>query len=263
MIEIFSENPSPIKEGASNKEKEEASLNPGKRFQLSREEFARKRRREVKESTNELQEEYPEVLGGAGLIGSIVIRGTHQKTSDIDAILFIDSESLAERLEKPEEEILDIRMFSTIIENSEAPDYVQKMRKKLEEKLNLSDEQTAHIQEMPISKYIIDQYIQYFLKGDGEWSPERARRLPDSSAIIGRNIYTMFYLETGNDIRKYRKYLLNQLINLKEKGEKMWSNIINHIERKEEYSRNKKEVSDSSKIKYPRTLEKAKKIYLK
>ncbi len=250
-----------------------------KRFVLSPEEFSKERLRAVKDEMAEMQAKYSEVLSLC-MFGSMV-KGTAHEGSDIDAYLYIDSELAAQREGIPEENILEHYSGDnqTHLTKDVAKKYALEFRGGLKEKAGLEDEAVEHIRSMPISEKVINDEIESLLdyykrkeefEADTEkWFDSEPPRGSDIEALLAYqkakperpehmspSLGSMFHLDAGGGIRKYRKLFVEKLSQMGTEGEKIWTDTIMGTEMLE----NNLSLDDTKR--YPRLLKDAVKLYI-
>lgn len=256
-----------------------------KRFVLSKEDFSKERIIAVKQEVEEMKKKYPEVLSLC-MFGSMV-KGTAHEGSDIDAYLYIDSAKAAERKGVTEEEILETheRLDGVYLTREVAKLYILEFRNGLKEKADLEDKDVEHIRSRPISEKIINDEIKslidYYKEKEkvntfherlAEWEKKKPEvgvsidellvyqksrpEMPRSPSLIMPDLGSMFHLEVGGGIRKYRKMFLDRLVELGPVGEKIWTNTIESTEIMEN------NLSTNESKRYPRTLMDAIRVYI-
>lgn len=268
--------------------KERPQNETDKRFVLSEEDFSEKHLTAVKEEVDEIKEKYPEVLSLC-LFGSMV-KGTAHEDSDIDGYLFIDSASAAAKENIPEEQIIKYHQTRNDVYFTDevAGRYTHEFRDGLKQKTGLEDKDVEHIRSRPISERVINDSIQAALQyqkakeqyykdldqydiDQKVWvknTPKRGQSIevilehqknkpkrPVSPDPVSTSLGSMFHLDVGGGIGKYRKMLFTKLVELGPAGEEIWKSVIGNTERMENNLR-----GDPSK-RYPRTLVEAIEIY--
>jgi len=216
-----------------------------------------------------------------------MVKGTVRQESDIDGYLFVDADAVAEKYQQQNEKVEVIEneekesgvetFFTREIESQ----YATEIRETLKLKANLNPEQVEHVRIRPISEQIIDQHTQSIIDGfhkeeeyenqfrqweeenpEGKTTdlkklteyykdrPKRPEPMIPSSTLI-----SMFHLEVGGGIRKYRGSLISKLESMGEEGEKAWGEIIKGVEMLEQ------NLMSGTDKKYPRTLSEARSMY--
>lgn len=246
-----------------------------KRYVLSREQFSVDRIKAVKDQVMEMKSKHPEFLSMC-MFGSMV-KGTAHDKSDIDGVIFVDSEVIAREKGVSEEELVQYNDKGLIeLSVDIAREYALEMRNGIKEKTGLSDEYVADIKTFPISEGVINRDIsksisyyeakdKYEIDNDN-WNrtaPERGssadeliqhqKSKPIRPEYAKTDLGQMFNLDVGGGIKKYRTLLINKLQGLGVQGERIWTDLI---ETAEFY-----ENGTGSTQRYPRTLEGAVKLY--
>lgn len=249
----------------------------GKRFALSSEPFAKERLKVLRSAFNEVHVEHPEVISLA-LYGSMT-KGTAVEKSDIDAWVFVDADVL-EKQKKTESRQAGHVVDKDVSHGRETyylkPEIGKRYSGFIRERLKedgLQQDQVQHIRTLPISRDIIRKSLDRLKKGVqalGKWkfdkeeydsqitnknfrakSPNRPEN-PD----VPLNLYAMFHLSMGTDIRKFRRLLIDELLQEGEIGEAMWKEIIEDTEFMEQGM----PMKPTGK-RYPRTLKQALGVY--
>ncbi len=258
-----------------------------KRFNFQEDPFVKERFNAVKDSVEELRQEYPEILS-VNLFGSLV-KGKTKEESDIDGIIYVDTDKI-----KSEKEIFTIREvdekenkeFKTIsIEMFLVEEFYIQYNKIVQDRIlekipSLKQEQVNHIRSLPMSEdslnQILDKLInskkvaidyekkilslhpeirtrEEFIKFSND--VEKPERLISTPRLL---LGSMFLLEVGGGIRKYRKQLIERLLSSGDAGEYIWKDIISYVERWEQ----KVKYQDLPiEVHYPRSLEEAKSVF--
>lgn len=267
-----------------------------KRFHIQPEVFAHERIKAIREAVEELKIQHPEILS-LNLFGSLV-KGKTKQESDIDAFVYIDTDLIPQKQgETPvyviaeHQEPLDVNELN--IQRIDMgmhlrPDlydlYGEMFPKKIKEKIpDLTERQLEHIVALPMAKeslnILLDRLIESrkaelaFWKEIEKINPNIKTReafikmakqhaeikIPKGIVEISdRNLANMFLLEVGGGIRKYRKILIDRLLHEGEVGEKIWNEMIMHVETWEQ----KVGYKDlPTQVHYPRTLVEAKRAY--
>lgn len=241
------------------------------RFRLSREPFARERIRAVKETMDELKDQHPEFLSMC-LFGSLV-KGRTRPDSDIDAYVFVDAERVERTDEKP---IIQKHERAQIFRDDLQDLYENLVRESLARKAELSKEQVEHVRVRPISKEIVDGEISRLVAYEEKWDEYKdlQRRYDDefeqwlkdgekgefsqtrpempNVETAGTNLFPIFHLAVGREIRGYREYAIGKLLGMGEAGDKVWKHIVGSVE---DMERNL--TTDERRTFYPRTVEAA------
>jgi len=241
-----------------------------KRFCLANTEFAVIRRAEIRRVLLEAKKQHPEIVTLC-LYGSTV-KGTETLKSDIDGYLFVKAPEEYRRY-KP----AYTWHATTITLNDEGyAVYIDPLCTALGPGTKANFAETRHLRGLSISNEIIDQLIEEQIENieivnrfnkerqnlrDLEGSnvypvdhPDMLKHQPDELKP-SINLIAMFFLNIGNDIQEYRRYLLDKLTYLGDMGEIMWGQIVEALATKENMNRERHTHS------YPHTLEEAKKTY--
>lgn len=260
--------------------------------------FAENRINALSESVKELQQEYPEIISltffGSLSKGQSKIESDIDGALYIDADLVSEREKSEG---KKDDDVIDIRQEKeTLVQGLKTQkislkiflrsDLYEKYNKLIQDKVlqkdhTLSSEQVEHLRALPMSEKVLIDLMDKIVKSmrllkdfnqkvldahSGEKNMEEF--LKTAKAIGGEPdtiletptllLGTMFHLDVGGGIRKYRKLLINKLLESGEEGEKIWKDIIGYVEKWEQKT-TYKELPTS--IHYPRTLSEAKEIY--
>lgn len=230
---------------------------PQKRFRINAESFARERLKGLRESFSEIQKEYPEVVSLA-LFGSMT-KGKAREESDIDGWIFVDA-SRVPMAETGKPTVEKVKTGGGMEEYRLTPDVAQRysgsLREKLKTRLQLTDEQVHHLRTLAISPEILEDEL-LKITGDVQklltWeNASGTKRGPRPDVQIPTNLYAMFHLSLGNDIRAYRSQLLERLNRMGDVGARAWKEIIWQTEFMEQGMPIK-----PTDRRYPRTLEEA------
>jgi hypothetical protein len=269
-----------------------------KRFTIQSEAFAQNRVEALREAIKELQLEYPEIIS-ATFFGSLS-KGKSTPESDIDAVLYIDADIVAEKERaegKSGEDVIDVVTDATPLSNGLKtqllslnvylrPDLYKKYNKLTQDKIleldpGLTHEQVEHIRSLPMSEKSLvklldnlidsknlslnfDRKILEIHKGD-----MNKEELLKTAVVVGGEpdkliltptllLGSMFHMDVGGGIRKYRKILLDKLSEAGPAGEEIWRDIIKYTERWEQ----KVEYTDlPTTVRYPRRLAEAVEVY--
>ena len=269
----------------------ERSPSEPKRFELSREPFARERVKGIQNAVEEMREERPEILSLA-LFGSLV-KGTSTEASDLDMYVYIDVDEIQKRYPNSQEDLLIDRRYDFNIKRNEeyqdatfrwkelrkdvANEYQDYVRQKLEAKLpTLTRAQLKDIHPNPISNELLDEmlddiyasYMKYpngaesthiYFGGNITEGEEARAEVTESRLEPSQALYAMFFLDAGGGLRKYRKYLLEKLVAKGAVGEKIWADIISSTESWEQKVTFYQDTPTPKR--YPRTLEAALAVY--
>jgi predicted nucleotidyltransferase len=258
----------------------ERNLDIGKRFIVPKDSICQVRLHETQNVIDEVKKEYPEVLSLCAF-GSTT-KGKAKESSDIDGWLFVDSSEVANKYGLEEKDIVDVldakstntdefRFKYTYFNENIIQKYGMMVKNQLKQKLNLLDEQVAHIRPRPISEAIIDDYVEEGKKWyEGEkkyekeideyinsrmrnnFSVERPRL---NNPIQLGSLSEMFHMAIGQGIGKYRTYLIDKLNSMGDCGEKIWAKIIEETEMMENH------LEIGTGVFYPRALNQAEQIY--
>ncbi len=207
-----------------------------KRFELSRESFLRERLLNLKKTFEKLVTDYPQVAC-LSIFGS-TLRPNVREDSDIDAYLLVEE--------------IDPNKLETV-GNKFKEDLI---------KTGLTEEQVKGIKVRPIDRDLISRSIiensDYFI------DKAEVKRKIDSGEYgmthpelptIDSGLVRIFHLSVGEKVKLYRNYVIDELLQLGEAGEDIWSRIIDYIEFSESSRENVKIAS------LPRSLEVARKKY--
>lgn len=250
-----------------------------KRFSVSKEQFSKDRLKRLREGFNLLQSERPE-LAGISLYGSMT-KGNALEESDIDGDIFIDTElvqdgdQIFERTEKNEEYG---QGFQYELKEDIAKTYSTFIKDYLKEKSELQGDQVKHLRTYPINRQIIDDQIkglidykhqvterdnkrdqidEYYTRGEDPPDELKSNEDPKLFYVAG-NVSSLFHLQMGKGLDKYRSYLIDKLKEAGDEGEQVWQQIIQSTSFMEDYGKN-----GYRNIDLPQTLEQASKIYQK
>lgn len=215
-----------------------------KRFKLSREDFARDRIQAIKDTIKEIKKERPEILSFC-MFGSMT-KGTAKLESDIDGFLLVDAEKTKEDMSEGdflEDEKTEYGRLATFFRGEAEADYKNLLIDRMKSKIDLPIRDFRDIRVRPISREIIDRHIRSLEAAESD-------DIPPST-----NLTAMFHLDVGGGIKTYRKYLIEKLSKMGEKGEKIWNRIITSTESMEQ------NFNWNTDKRYPRNLEEAKKTY--
>lgn len=184
------------------------------------------------------------------------LRGARE-ASDIDGRLFIDGELVPQNVYLSTPNDIGIRLLKRIFPSSypghanaqlkDETEYARMFQGSLKEKLGLTDNQFQDVAIVPLSRKIIDAYINDLLRPD--------YNIPDRSLVI------MFNLAIGRGIEKYRRHLIERLSQLGPKGEEIWRLIISKTKVREEKLYTPFDINQFRIHLYPLTLAEAKKLY--
>lgn len=245
-----------------------------KRFVIQTEDFAQKRVEALSVAVESLKKEYPEVIS-ATLFRSLS-RGDTKEDSDIDAVLYVDVDYISEkeRLEgKSGDDVIDLVVKKKELPNVPGlqfqsldiylrPDLYDKYNKLIQDRVlsldpSLGPDHVEHIRSLPMSESGINKLVDYLVKMRGV-SVEQGKEalvVNTPTTLLG----SMFHLDIGGGIKKYRKILLNKLNDVGPAGELIWFDIIRYVER---WEQKVEEYSDlPTQIHYPRKLKDAVKVY--
>lgn len=247
------------------------------RFVIPKESIGYERLVETQTIVKELKNEDPAILSLC-IFGSNV-KGTATEKSDIDGWLFVDPSVVALQSDHEEKDLVEIctmgESFYATEEIHFTKDIEQKyndlIRNEIKRKLDLSDEQVKHIRTRPLSESIIDRYITKWDSWAEEMKEYEARKIQHDIEIadhnfsgsfphLPQNMHTgyipyIFHMALGHGIEKYRRYVINNLIDRGETGELMWKELIDGTVIMENY------LESNPKISYPRNLAEAISLY--
>ena len=257
-----------------------------KRFVLSEQPFAKERLAVLQEVVGEIKREHPEILSLC-LFGSMV-KGAARLESDMDGYLFVDAGLVATEFKKEESAVLEKVKDRTYFIDELHKRYSVLLREPLKIRLSLSDEQVKHLRVLPVSEQLLSKELVVlekqaqenleYKKAHEEWKKMKPGGESSEGATIPNLlssrieheklrpkhvsrphpslfVHAMFHLEVGGGIRKYRKFLLEKLIEMGEEGELAWKEIIAATEMLEQ---NLKRDTDKH---YPRNLKDALAVY--
>lgn len=246
-----------------------------KRFVLSHEQFAKDRIEGVRSSVDHLQQEHPEILG-LTLYGSTV-KGTSTEASDIDGFVFVDAEKvLGSQDSEITKEVIDDKYGDSMgdfFEDSTQIKYEELVRGVLRSQAGLTEEQVKHVRIRPVSKRIIDTQIAQlsdyvdrlsehkikyseYLSGITSGGKRIERPEMPETVPTTYNLSGLFHLKVGKGIEAYRAYTVDKLSSMGSNGEQVWGQIIESVESLE------RNMHSGTQIRYPRTLEEARRAYL-
>lgn len=245
------------------------------RIVIPKDNLARTRLIEVQKQINEIQSTHPEVLG-LTVFGSSVSGRMHE-ASDIDGYLFIDVDNLPENSfsNKIERGSFDIDRRRVRLSEEYVSHYKHLIGDPLQDSLNLTPLQVEHLRPLPISHQIIDvlvsDYVEYHHRIDAYNQREQEiiecldrqefdfpPSLPWPNEPFNEILYGLFHMTIGHGLEPYRNQVFETLGNLGEKGELIWSEIIEHTIGMETKMGNDPRTNG---IKFPKTLSSAKSAY--
>lgn len=206
-----------------------------KRFAINPQEFSQERLRIIRETFDQLQRQYPDVLS-LSIYGSMS-KGYATPDSDVDVIIYLDVRKVKDE---------------------------QDVEREMEIKNNFQEK----LRPMGIGCDCKIYQISEEIINEGLEDAERVRQSlnidPNSHMLphLGNQYQPIKDLFTGISvgvgIQKYRRYLLKQLELQGEKGQKIWRGIIDSVR---SFERDLPGDDDSFKDLYPYDLQKAMEIY--
>lgn len=231
-----------------------------RRFELATETSARTRLDNFRDGIKNFQKENPEVLG-ATVYGSMIKGEQAKETSDVDAFLYIDEETIPDKEKGKDTNALELEyrnnfLNSIDISEEEKSKYFSDLRPKLLSDDVLNNDINSRIEydnQMKAYKKMLEEKYNY------EASDEEKERLlsqepqqKNDFAISG-----MFHARVGSGIEKYRRLFLDKITALpdKEMAEKIWSDVYFDLKTYEQ--RNDK----TKTIEIPSTLTEALRVY--
>lgn len=262
-----------------------------KRFQLSREDFAKERVRGLQNAIEIIQRERPEIVS-LTLFGSLV-KGTSHPHSDIDLNIYVDVDALMEKRPELDDTVLVDKKYDYIKPKEKRlwassfrwkdfrPDiqgeYVRYVTDTLLKAIpNIDNKQLKDMYVQPLSEKIVDDMLSeirasYEQYPDGAepafltFAPSpilegaEAREMSERARVEPNQVlYGLFFLDAGGGLRKYRKQIIDRLSQWGELGENVWSSLINATEGWEQ--KLNFDLMPSAK-RYPRTLKAARALY--
>lgn len=236
--------------------------NNERRFELATETSARTRLDNFRDGIKNFQKENPEVLG-ATVYGSMIKGEQAKETSDVDAFLYIDKETIQnkELLQNKDNYIgikyLDKFMKSLDISNEEEQKYYHDLRSKLlSNEIIIKDIDDFVQSETKYNTYkkMLGENYTYDLPEE-----EKEKLLAQEPITQGVDFATagLFHARVGTGIEKYRHLFLEKVAELsdKEMSHNIWKDIYSQLKTYEQRSDPKK------KIEIPATLNDAMRVY--
>ncbi len=107
----------------------------------------------------------------------------------------------------------------------------------------------------PISEEIIDTLVALMLPKRFEHLKPPQFRIKQSLTRISTDLSEMFHMQAGHGLNKYRRYLIDKLLEMGEQGENIWRLVVGETQRIEQFRKRKKCPN------YPQSLEHAREIY--
>lgn len=230
-----------------------------KRYEVSKDEFSRRRIEALKDIQHELQAEFPMIPISISIFGSLVkgkkLTPETAPNADIDFDLKFDEDALTSL---PREEALKIEKKFNI------PDLgrfsvAEIFKDLLIEKLNRIKSELG-LEEIPQKSFyanpIHDKSIQNAVS-DVITAQKWSRKEVTTSADINLNLY--FTLSIGSAVKKYRDKFLKELASSenKKEAEEKWNLIRDSVERNERQG----QIPEKIKHRFPQTLAEALKFY--
>ncbi len=269
-----------------------------KRFSIQQESFAQNRVEALRQAVEELKQEYPEIISTT-LYGSLSKgKSTVESDIDAALFIDADVVAEKEREEgKTGDDVISIATVEKPIEGFKTKrisqniylcsDLYKKYNKLVQDKVleldpSLIQEQVEHIRSLPMSEKGIITLVDMLVKSlndkkefskkvleahKGELNKDELMKTatslgsePETYLTTPTLLFgTMFYLGIGNEIKKYRKILIDKLLESGEAGESIWADIITYVERREQKLEDYTKVP--TEVNYPRTLAEAKMVY--
>ncbi len=242
----------------------------GVRFELPTNEVAKERLDIFRKAVKEFQTEHPEVLG-ATVYGSMIKGKQANESSDIDACVYIDSDS--EDYAGQDEDFYKESLIAKtgLVDGDDGLEYVEHLKPVLINEKKIDDEITAQAsffsKEKEIDKRILELNDEMKKAEIGTDSARVLECKKEKEKLYKEKLNTrntefwltgMFHARVGSGIEKYRKMFLEKIASLPDKdiSERIWSKDV------AESLRIFEERWDSStEVLIPKTLEKALEVY--
>lgn len=231
-----------------------------RRFTLATETSARTRLDSFRDGIKYFQKDNPEVLG-ATVYGSMIKGEQAKDTSDIDAYLYIDQETIPTNEKGKdkntlESEYLNNFLNSLNISEDEKSKYYHDLRPKLlssevlDNEINTRNEYYNQMKEF--KRMLEEKYTYEASEEEKERMLSQEPQIKDDFAISG-----LFHARVGSGIEKYRRLFLDKISALpnKETAEKIWSDIYSDLKTFEQRS------DPTKMIDIPSTLSDAIRVY--
>ena len=243
------------------KEKLDVQINEKeRRFLPATESSAKARLDTFRGGVKGFQREHPEFLG-ATVYGSMAKGDQARETSDIDAFLYIDKETLPEGEKNKNVDLVESDYRSSFLKSLNIPEedvskYYSDLRPKLLDNQVLDNDINTRIeydnQTKAYKKMLAEKYTYETSDEEKEKLLSQEPQLKNDFAISG-----MFHARVGSGIEKYRRLFLNKINALpdKEMAEKIWNDVYFDLKTYEERS------DPNKKIEIPSTLNEALRVY--
>ncbi len=230
-----------------------------KRYEISNDEFSKRRIEALRDIQHELQNEFPIPISicifGSLVKGKVLTSQTAPNT-DIDVDLKFDQEALdtlpgGERTKLRKKFDIPELSLTTITTELIRKSLIEKLEK-VKEILGLINIPEKHIFVTPINSRSIQSAVNHRMM-DSTWEERNAGK----NADVAINLY--FTLSIGGVVKKYRDKFLRELASSKDQGEANWTwDLI-----KESIERNERDgqIPDKIKHRFPQTIEEALKFY--
>lgn len=231
-----------------------------RRFALATETSARTRLDNFRDGVKDFQKQNPEVLG-ATVFGSMIKGDQARGTSDIDAFLYIDKETLPEEKKNKSIDFVESDYRSSFLKSLNIPEedvskYYSDLRPKLLDGQVLDNDINSRIEydnRMKAYKKMLEEKYTY------ETPDEEKEKLLSQEPQFKNDfaISGMFHARVGSGIEKYRHLFLEKIEALsdKEMAEKIWDDIYFDLKTYENRS------DPNKKIEIPSTLSDALRVY--
>jgi predicted nucleotidyltransferase len=215
-----------------------------KRFEVSKDSYSESRIRLVQRIFKEIKEKFPFDVGFS-LYGSLskgkVLKPETAEDSDIDLIVYVDSDDVAEGLDDSSVEEPDVEKQRT-----EAREQIRNFIRTSMQEAGLNEEAYKHIWMYDISEENIGNLFEGL---------EEGTRWEDSAPL--RKVVRLFHLDVGGGMKKYRRAFFRHLEQQpSEYREMIWSLIVKHLKYKE-----RRDKTDNMTDQYPETFEEASEYY--
>ncbi|MDQ5971092.1 MAG: transf 2 protein [Patescibacteria group bacterium] len=231
-----------------------------RRFLPAAESSAKLRLDNFRTGIKDFQKKNPEVLG-ATVYGSMIKGDQAKETSDVDAFLYIDNETLPEDEKNKNEDVVESEyrnnfLKSLNIPEDEASKYYGDLRPKLLDSKTLDNDiksRIEHDNQMKAYKKMLEEKYTY------DASDEEKEKLLSQEPQFKNDfaISGMFHARVGSGIEKYRRLFLEKVKALpdEEMAEQIWKDVYFDLKTYEERS------DPSKKIEIPSTLKDALRVY--
>lgn len=236
--------------------------NNERRFTLATETTARTRLDNFRDKVKDFQKKNPEVLG-ATVYGSMIKGEQAKETSDIDAFLYVDAETMPEKENLQEKyNFVDIKyrtdfLKSLNISNEDEQTYYRDLRVKLLSEETIDKDIDDYIQSETrynTYKQMLNEKYTYDLPEE-----DKEKLLAQEPLTQGMDFATagMFHAKVGYGLEKYRHLFLEKVNELSDKkmSDNIWKDIYSQLKTYEQRS------DPSKKIEIPATLDEAIRIY--